>query len=67
MLSYLYPHCAANCRKLDEELGDLATFEDQYADDGSKGRKLGEYDLVGDVQDHCIVDAGQEDLGWSLI
>ena len=53
--------------KLDEKLGDLATLEDQYAHDGSKGRKLGEYDFIGDVEHDCVVDAGEEDLGWSLI
>lgn len=43
--------------KLQEELGDFSLLEDEDLDDRAEGREPSEYDLVGDLDYDCIVDA----------
>lgn len=43
--------------KLQEELGDFSLLEDENLEDRAEGGEPSEYDLVGDLDYDCIVDA----------
>lgn len=56
--------CLLGSREFDKALSNLASLEDKHLTDASMALERVIDHVIGELEDHSIVDAHQQNVGW---